>query len=198
MLVMKCRNLKYYFADQVPAKGGDAHAVKILNHNVTQVLGYNRVVVKTDQENAIKGLVSKWKAMKTVEIIPEKSPVGDSQSNAHAENAMKQCKGSARALKIALEDKLKADIPMDHPILAWMVKRGAQQLNHYRVGEDGKTAFRRLRGRDFNGKVVEFGEHVWYLKLKTKGQHSWKSRWSSGIWLGIVDESGENIIGTEG
>ncbi len=38
MIVMKCRKLKYYFADQVPAKGGESQAVRIINENITQVL----------------------------------------------------------------------------------------------------------------------------------------------------------------
>ena len=48
MIVMKCRNLKYYFADQLPVKGGESHAVRTINENITQVLGYNRVIIKSD------------------------------------------------------------------------------------------------------------------------------------------------------
>jgi hypothetical protein len=61
IIVMKCRKLKYYFADQVPAKGGESQAVRIINDNITQVLGYNRVIVKSDQEPAIKDLIEKVK-----------------------------------------------------------------------------------------------------------------------------------------
>ena len=37
------------------------------------------------------------------------------------------------------------------------------------VGEDGFTAHRRLRGRNFKKDVTEIGESVWYLKPKSKG-----------------------------
>ena len=52
------------------------------------------------------------------------------------------------------------------------------------------------KGRNFNRNVAEFGECVWYLKPKTKGKDKLKSRWESGIFLGIRDESAEVFIGT--
>ena len=45
---------------------------------------------------------------------------------------------------------------------------------------------------------MEFGECVWYLKPKSKGKHKAENRWENGVWLGVRDESGEYIIGTEG
>ena len=53
--------------------------------------------------------------------------------------------------------------PGDHPSIPWLVKHAADVINITRVGMDGKTAFARWKGRNFNKKVAEFGEHVWYL-----------------------------------
>ena len=88
MIVMKCKQRKYDVANQVPAKGGEAYAVKTLNYNICQKLGYNRVIIQSDQERASKRLVDKVKLLKEVEVIPENSPVGDSQSNGNAENVV--------------------------------------------------------------------------------------------------------------
>ena len=44
---------------------------------------------------------------------------------------------------------------------------------------------------------MEFGENIFYLKAKTLGKDKFDTRWDSGIWLGIREESGEHIIGTE-
>jgi len=38
---------------------------------------------------------------------------------------------------------------------------------------------------------------VWYLKPKSKGKDKLKSRWESGVFLGIRDESSDVFIGTD-
>ena len=43
---------------------------------------------------------------------------------------------------------------------------------------------------------MKFGECVWFIRPKSKGKAKASSRWESGIWSGIRDESGEYIIGT--
>ena len=105
--------------------------------------------------------------------------------------------GMVRSLKLALEARIGAEVPEDHPVVPWLVRHAAQAVNRYRIGSDGLTRHRRLKGRDFNKEVAEFGESVWFLFLKSKGKNKMKSRWASGIWLGIRDESGEVIIGTD-
>ena len=65
------------------------------------------------------------------------------------------------------------------------------------MGQDGKTARQRLRGRVFKTPSVEYGICVWYLKAKSAGKDKLNTRWGSGVWLGIREESGEVFIGTE-
>ena len=74
--------------------------------------------------------------------------------------------------------------------------RAARTLNRYQVGEDGKTAYRRWKGKDFKREVAEIGETVLYLKAGTQGKNKFNPRWEKGIWLGI-DETSEIIVGTE-
>ena len=38
---------------------------------------------------------------------------------------------------------------------------------------------------------------MWYLKPKSRGKMKAENRWNNGVWLGIREESGEYIIGTE-
>jgi hypothetical protein len=40
------------------------------------------------------------------------------------------------------------------------------------------------------------GESVWYLIPKSKGKNKLRSRWATGIFLWIRDESTEAFIGT--
>lgn len=59
------------------------------------------------------------------------------------------------------------------------------------------TPYERLKGKKFDKEVAELGECVWWLKPKSAGKDKFESRWESGIWLGIRDESGEHLIGTK-
>ena len=127
----------------------------------------------------------------------EETPFGDSQSAGSIENYMKQIQGLIRTFIIYIETRLGATIPEDHAIIPWIVKHAAATINRFSVGEDGFTAHRRLRGRNFKKEITEIGESIWCLKPKSKGRAKLRSRWFSGIWLGIREEAGEVIVGTD-
>ena len=42
--------------------------------------------------------------------------------------------------------------------IPWLVRHPAQTINRYPVGKDGKTAWRRLRGKNYMAPTAEFGE----------------------------------------
>ena len=68
----------------------------------------------------------------------------------------------------------------------------------YQVGDDGRTAFERIKGRKCRSPIAIFGERVWYMELddgKDKRPNIEK-RLMDGIWLGINGRTGEHIIGT--
>ena len=44
--------------------------------------------------------------------------------------------------------------------------------------------------------MPKFGEHVYFEPAKTVKIPKEEGRWRSGIWMGFVDSSNENIIGT--
>ena len=85
----------------------------------------------------------------------------------------------------------------DHPALPWMVMRAADPMNRYCKGTDGLTPYRRVKGNDFGGQVVEFGEEVLYMKPGIAGKDKLEGRWETGIWLGSTERSGETIVGTQ-
>ena len=45
--------------------------------------------------------------------------------------------------------------------------------------------------------MLEFGETIMFLRAKSVGKDKYDSRWETGVWIGIREESGEHIIGTE-
>ena len=81
------------FANVVPRKGTkhtypEKTAVKNLNS-----LGYKKLILKTDQEPAIVDLAKEVKDNFTGDIIPENSPVGESQSNGFIERMIQSLEG---------------------------------------------------------------------------------------------------------
>lgn len=140
-----------------------------------KIVGYKRVMLKSDQEPAILDLKNKLKKVVKIDLVMEETLVGDSQSGGMFENAVKRMQGNARTYKLAVEQRLGLHIPEDHPIMSWLIRHSTANDNRFHVGKDGMTALRRLRGRNFRRKIVEFAECVWYLVPKTKGKDKLKS-----------------------
>ena len=86
--------------------------------------GYNRIILKSDNEPAIKSLKAKVKEFSKVEIALEEGKTGESK---------RQC----RAMKSALQDNLGMEIHDRHPILTWMARHGNFLVSRFRVGPDG-------------------------------------------------------------
>ena len=78
--------------------------------------------------------------------------------------------------------------------MPWLVMHAARTINRYHVGVDGKTAYRRWKGKEVRREVAEFGECVMYLRPGSKGRDKLESRWESGIWLGDRDETAETSL----
>ena len=104
-------------------------------------------------------------------------------------------KGMLRTVKLCLEARVQKKIPDDHPLMTWMVEHAAWLSTVCKRGEDGKTAFQRVRGRAFNKRSVEFGEKVLF-KLPDRGPRhdelgALEARWQKGTMLGYSRLSNE-------
>ena len=98
VLVIKDRRYRKIWAHMLPSKGLEQpYGVKSLLRALT-IMGYKRVILKSDQEPAIKALVAKAAAEWTGEAIPEISPKGESTSNGEIERAVQEVQGFARTL----------------------------------------------------------------------------------------------------
>ena len=179
----------------VPAKGVNEYAVQAAANELTY-LGHKELILKSDGEPAIVALKEAIKSERKERIIFETSPVAESKSNGAAENTVQQVQGQVRTIKHALESRLRVRVPEAASVIPWMVMHAARCINRYRVGKDGRTAYRRVKGKEFRKPIAEFGESVMYLKPNSKGVDKLVCRWEKGVWLGVMDESGETIIGT--
>ena len=125
---------------------------------------------------------------------PEMTHPGESQSNGLAERSVGLWEDQFRTLKHALELRLKHRLPMDHPVTAWLVEHTAWVLNKYHLGNDGRTAYGRLHGREGHERVCEFGERImWFVPKKMRAKMD--QRWRYGIFLGRSLSSDQNFVG---
>ena len=131
--------------------------------------------------------------------MPERSTVGESQSNGIIERAVGLVAGQARTLKAALEHRIGARVPPDARILCWLVEFFGvldEQVRHRQGFKD--TAARTTRERRDNTPILEFGEKIlcmpakparggqwepsvcWYAELVIRGsgcqRRDWRSR----------------------
>ena len=180
----------------VPGKGASAPWVAKRLARWIDRLGSSRVVVKTDNENAIVDLVNEVRKQRQPgsATIPESPEEGESQSNQYAESAVNVNKGLIRTLIDATEHNLGAKIDRAHPLLPWIIEHAPQLRNKYQVSADGRTPVERLRGRSVARPEFEIGERVHYVPLKVDVPK--KGTMGTGIYLGSVRLGGCAVVGT--
>ena len=117
------------------------------------------------------------------------------QTNGAAENAVRLLKGTLRANLLSLERQLRARIPLDHPILAWLVSHSANIRTMRVKGPDGRTAHQRANGAGSSVGLLPFGEMCRYkCRSQEKGIGAVAWRWSTGVWLGIERRTGQYMM----
>ena len=153
---------KSYGAHVVPKKGFDVKTAERVIKNLEGWGCQNKLIIKTDQEPSVRAVVGEVKKLRTSETLVELSKKYDSQSNGVAERSVQSVEGQVRTLKMALERHLESKLSVSHPATTWMVEHAADLLNKFAVGEDGRTAYERVKGKKYRGEMIEFGRKVMY------------------------------------
>ena len=198
MLVMKERNSGMTMCMIVPAKG-TAHAwVQRRCAKWIDSLGHLKVGLRCDNEPAIVALAREIRANRQEgsETVFEHPAVGESQENSVIEKAIDITEGLIRTLKDALEKRLGVAVGTTANVTKWLVEHSGYLYNRYAVGADGKTAMERWRGRGSKRPTCEFAEKLLYMPLKGARDGKFDVRFRYGVFLGMVAETGEFIIGT--
>ena len=94
------------------------------------------------------------------ELVPDESPVGDSDGNGAIERTSLAVQGHVRVLKDCLQLKLGTSIALESAIMKWLARLSAWTLTTYQKGADGMAAHQRIHGKNFNVQVAAFGEAV--------------------------------------
>ena len=112
----------------------------------------NRIIVKTDNENAIQYVVKevvearqKDKTEVRPRTLVENSVEKDSKSNGLVEAAVQDVEGVIRGILFNMEAKMGVDIDSRERIIAFIPEYAAYLMNRLRKGEDGKIAYERLK-----------------------------------------------------
>ncbi len=202
IIVAKDSSSKAIFAHVVDKKGVDeqGYVVQQLTDDI-RWLGHKRIGLRSDNEWAILKVLRTTLEAARFEVADidqafDEYPVPyDSSSNGHAESAVKQVQGMVRSYKACLEERLGRKVPVDHPVMTWLVEFTAWMITVCRRGADGRTAFQLTRGREYLKRLLGFAEKVQY-KLPTKGPRhdpdgKLGNRWPYGIMLGYSRTSYE-------
>ena len=145
-IVVKDRKSSAYFPTSLDSK--TSHFAVAFVAGAIQELGYKRILMKSDNEPAIKRLKTRVsECLPGVECVPKEAPVGDSRANGSAENAVKQVKGQFRTLKTSTEDLYRCKIDAKSCLLAWIPRHCANLRTRFKRYSDGRTAIQRLTGR---------------------------------------------------
>jgi hypothetical protein len=159
VLVAKDSRSKYVFSSVVPKKGGHPWVVSLVVWWF-DYLGYKRVILKSDGENAIRDVLKQVNECWHGDAALEGPPTGDSKANGAAERAVRSVTGQTRTLKLALERRLRQEIPGNAAILTWIVRHAGVVVSRHEMKVDGKTAYERLRGKQSKRRMAEFGKKV--------------------------------------
>ena len=188
-----------HFATAVPTKGSIGRFAVDKTVDFMAELGDStgRVLVKTDQEPAIKSFVKDLiVAREEGRTITEESPVKSSGSNGRAERAVQALEGQIRILLLSLEARVGQSIDAKEPVVTYMPEYAAYLLNRLHVGKDGKTAYERVKGKKSTVLGLEFGEKVLYKQKSEAKAAKIRSSWDYGIFVGVRPKSGEVWIAT--
>ncbi len=205
-IFVRCWDSKCVFAHVVPKKGADEESftAKLVAADI-EWLGHTKLVIKADNEPAVKALAKQVEGIlrergNTANVQQESPPAYDSQANGGTEVGIRIVRGLFRTLKLCLEARIGKFVPIGHALIPWLLEHTCTLLNAKLRGNDGLTAWGRIRGRTFNQRLLGFAETVLY-KLPAKGPHSapdgnMGTRWLEGCFLGFHRSSNTYIIGT--
>ena len=201
VLVMRDCHTRVTFANVVFSKGRghDECVVDVALDNIRK-LGYDAIVLQTDQEPAIRDLAQGIAEKRNKHTLLREAPRYEHQSNGAIEKGVQEIEDQIRILLLALGKRLGKTIPTRHPCVAWLVEHAASLYTKYHVGTDGMSAWRRLFGKDPHGTIVEFGESVLFRAPgDSRDRPKLGARYLPGVWLGRRWGSTEHlVIGPDG
>ena len=101
--------------------------------------------------------------------------------------------GQLRAFREAVSMKCKTEVGPDHVLIGWMERHCAWVVSNFQVKGTGRTSYRSIRGKDYTGEVVPFGE-VCLGRNHSEDGAKLNMRWMRGAFVGKLDRTDEFLL----
>ena len=198
VLVGRDRESRVTFSHVVPVKGGELDWIsEQVARDILRLGHHGDLILRSDQEPAIIDLLSRVAKLRGEgRTHLEHSPVGDSRANGVAERTVQTIEKLLRVHKLALEDRLGEPVPVQHPLVKWLVEHVADMYNRAAIGTDGKTAIQRLKGKACRGYMVPFGASIMFRVCGKVDGGNLTERWHAGKWIGKRMGTEEHLVMT--
>ena len=99
------------------------------------------MILRTDGEPAVRALARLVYQRREHDTVTETGSRDDSKAIGGAERANRTLGNVCRTLRSSTEQSLRITIPLDHPIIAWLVRHAAWTWNQFGMGRDGQTPY---------------------------------------------------------
>lgn len=175
-----------------PSKAPTIYTVYVIDAFISG-LGYLRIIFQTDQEPAMLKLQMELMKYRHHQIVPQKSPKYSHESNGLVENGNKLVHGQVRVLILQVEDNYEIILSSEHVIMYWIIRHSGFLLNRFGIKHDGHCPYYHIKGKEYNGLLVEMAEVVWFKDSTVAAKA--ESQWQSAVWLGKDNESDEHLLG---
>ena len=90
-----------------------------------------------------------------------------------------------------MEERYAIKIPPSHALVAWMPRHAAWTQTRFQPKSCGRTAYFQMRGKNYNGVVVPFGECCLF---KGAPNDKYEDRWEKCVMVGKSDQTDEFIL----
>ncbi len=111
-----------------------------------QEIGRKQIIIGTDGEPSARALVVAVSAFREEETVLEMTSKDNSQGIGTVERGSFLVGATARVLRASVEEKLQWKLPLEHPVINWLVRHCGWLLNRFGIGHDGKTSYERATG----------------------------------------------------
>ena len=140
--------------------------------------GFRDVIIRSDQEPALRAVLAGVKDKRAGQTILEHSPKFSHQSVGHAEQANAALESQTRTILDRIHHMCGVEVDTKSAVMAWAIRHSGSLITRYRILSNGKTSYEMVKLKRYNGAICEFGEVVrWNFPgmAKNKAKGKWEN-----------------------